>query len=78
VVYLGSEHHIALVFHSPANDCGVFLIRFEKPFLMWGKRGAVLLVWPGMEGMREHIAIEAHAGFKEGGWVLDAIANEGG
>jgi hypothetical protein len=56
----------------------MLLVWFKEPFLMRGKRSPILLIRASVEGARKDIAVEAHTGFKEGGGVLDAVANEGG
>jgi hypothetical protein len=64
--------------YSPVDNSGVLLVWFKELFLMGGEWGVVLLVRLCMEGMGEHVAVEAHTGFKEGVWVFDAITDEGG
>jgi hypothetical protein len=77
-VNLGGEGRVLLVAQRPVDHHGVVLIRLKEPFLMGGQRGPVLLVGASVEGARVEVAVEAHAGFKEGIRTLDVVANERG
>jgi hypothetical protein len=77
-VYFSSKHHVMFVSQHPGNHCSVFLVWFKKPFLMWGEWCPIFLIRASVEGACEDIAVEAHTGFKERGWVLYMIADERG
>jgi hypothetical protein len=56
----------------------VFLIWFKEPFLMRGEWRVILLIQACMERVGVNVAVEAHAGFKEGVGAFDAIVDERG
>jgi hypothetical protein len=72
------QGRIALVPQHPVDDHGMVLVGFEEPFLMRGQWSPIFLVGTGMKRAGVKVAVEAHAGFEEGVWPLNAIVDEGG
>jgi hypothetical protein len=77
-MHFSGEHHVMFITYCPADDGQVFLVWFKEPFLVRSEGCAIFLVGMSVEWAGENIVVEAHAGFKEGARIFNAIVDERG